>query len=62
MAFLKHNRDNNFYSEYEFYDPFKKTVNFSGSNTDGSFTTAILYSSLSPLEKIQKLQIWDDLN
>ena len=27
------------------------TVNFSGSNTDGSFTTAVSNSFLSPLEK-----------
>ena len=35
--------------------------NFSGSNTDCSFTTAISNSFLSPLEKIPKLQILDNL-
>ena len=34
---------------------------FSGSNTDGSYTTAISNSFLSPLAKIPKLQIWDNL-
>ena len=35
--------------------------NFSGSNTDGSFTTAVSNSFLSLLEKILWLQIWDKL-
>ena len=34
---------------------------FSGSNTDGSFTTAVSNSFLSPLENIPWLQIWDKL-
>ena len=35
--------------------------NFSGSNPDGSFTTAVSKSFLSPLEKIPKLRIRDNL-
>ena len=34
--------------------------NFHGSNTDGSFTTAVSNSFLSPLEQIPQLQIWDN--
>ena len=30
-------------------------------NTDGSFTTAALYSFLSPYEKFHRLQVWDNL-
>ena len=35
--------------------------NFSGSNTDGTFTTAVSNSFLSPWEEIPWLQIWDNL-
>ena len=38
---------------------YSRTLN--GSNTDGSFTTAVSNSFLSPLEKIPWLQIWDNL-
>ena len=40
---------------------FELQLNFNGSNTDGSFTTAVSNSFLSPLEKIRKLQLWDNL-
>ena len=36
-------------------------LNFSGSNTDGSFTTAISNSFLSPLENNPQLQIWNNV-
>ena len=36
-------------------------LDFSGSNTDGSFTTAVSNSFLSPYEKIPWLKIWDTL-
>ena len=36
-------------------------LNFSGSNTDVSFTTAVSNAFLSPLEKIPYLLIWDTL-
>ena len=42
-------------------DENKIQLNFNGSNTDGSFTTAVSNSFLSPLEKNPKLQIWDNL-
>ena len=35
--------------------------NFNGSNTDGSFTTAVSNLIFSPWEKMPWLQIWDDL-
>ena len=35
--------------------------NFSASNTDGSFTTAVSNSFLGTLEQIPQLQIWDNL-
>ena len=35
--------------------------NFNGSNTDGSFTTAVSNSFLSPLERIPQLQIKNNL-
>ena len=36
-------------------------LNFNGSNPDGMFTLAVSNSSLSPLEKIQWLQIYENL-
>ena len=35
--------------------------NFNGSNTDGSFTTAVSNTFLGPLEQSPQLQIWDKL-
>ena len=35
--------------------------NFSGSDTDGSFTTVVSNSFLSPLDRIPQMQIWDNL-
>ena len=37
------------------YDNRKMQLNFNGSNTDGSFTTAVSNSFLSPKEKIPGL-------
>ena len=35
--------------------------NFNGSNTDGSFTTAVSNSFLSPLHNIPNNNIWNNI-
>ena len=46
---------------YTKYNSNQLEQNFSGSNTDGSFTMDVSNSFLSPEEKVPWLQVWDTL-
>ena len=52
---------NVFSSSVVFISALEIQKNFSGSNTDGSFTTAVSNSFLSPKEKTHPMQVCDNL-